>query len=164
MADEDDSQGADAAEAFEAMRGELALLRRAVEGLAVERGGQDVPDYSETLGRMSHNITTIGQRVDALTKGSALAMTPDHIAGLIVAASSDARRNDQQIIAEACAGLDQATRPLAGIMVTARLTTNRTDGWRELSRAVLSLAWRYGQRLLARSRAPCRSAGYGPKK
>lgn len=44
MADEDDSQGADAAEAFEAMRGELALLRRAVEGLAAERGAIDVPD------------------------------------------------------------------------------------------------------------------------
>ena len=65
MTDEDDSQGADAAEAFEAMRGELALLRRAVEGLAAERGAIDVPDYTETLGRMQKGVDTAGGRASA---------------------------------------------------------------------------------------------------
>lgn len=117
----DEQRDGDPAEAFEELRREVALVRRAVERLSAERA--EVPesvDYSETLGRMAHNITAIGQRVDALTKGSAQAMTPDHIAGRIVAASSDARRNDQQIIAEARAGLDQAMRQIAGMVATAR--------------------------------------------
>lgn len=50
MTDEDNSQGTDAAEAFEAMCVELALLRRAVEGLAAERGAIDFPDYTERWG------------------------------------------------------------------------------------------------------------------
>ena len=121
MADEDDQGGADAAEAFEDVRAEVTLLRRAIERLTAERAEVAEPvDYSETLGRMSNNINAIAQRVDALTKGSAQAMTPDHIAGRIVAASSDARRSDQQIIAEARAGLDQATRQLVGMVVSAR--------------------------------------------
>ncbi|WP_375428915.1 DUF6118 family protein [uncultured Sphingomonas sp.] len=122
MAGDDDQGGGDAAaEAFEEVRAEVTLLRRAIERLAAERAEvPEQPDYSETLGRMSNNITAIAQRVDILTKGSAQAMTPDHIAGRIVTASIDARRNDQQIIAEARAGLDQATRQLAGMTVSAR--------------------------------------------
>ena len=56
MTHDDDDQGDPAAVAFEAMRSELALLRRAVEGLAVERGAADVPDYSETLGVISKTL------------------------------------------------------------------------------------------------------------
>ena len=124
MADEDDQGGGDAAaEAFETQRAELEALRA------------EQPDYSETLGRMSNNITAIAQRVDALARGWAQAVTPDHIAGRIMAASSDARRNDQQIITEARAGLDQATRQI--------------------------VAWCCGRRLPRRSRAPYRKAGYG---
>ncbi|MBD3734762.1 MAG: hypothetical protein IE934_18905, partial [Sphingopyxis sp.] len=63
MADEDDQGGADAAEAFEAMRGELALLRRAVEGLAAERGAIDVPDYTETLGELQRDANTAAENL-----------------------------------------------------------------------------------------------------
>ena len=84
MADEDDSQGADAAEAFEAMRGELALLRRAVEGLAVERAHIDIPDYSETLGRMQQGVDGATGRLDHIGKMLAavpvMAMTPEQMA------------------------------------------------------------------------------------
>ena len=68
MTDEDDQGGTDAAEAFEAMRGELALLRRAVEGLAAERGAIDVPDYTETLGRMQQGVDATAARVALLAR------------------------------------------------------------------------------------------------
>lgn len=121
MQDDDIQEGGDPAEAFEELRGEVALVRRAVERLSAERAELPEPvDYSETLGRMSNTITAIAQRVDTLAKGWAEAVTPDHIANRIVAASSDARRNDQQIIAEARSGLDQATRQIAGVVASAR--------------------------------------------
>ncbi len=118
--DQDQEPGDAAAEAFEGVRAEVALLRRAVERLAAERADKEVADYSETLARMSNNLTATAQRVDALAKGAAQGMTPSQIANQIVMTASDARRGDQQIIAEARAGLDQATRQIAGMVVSAR--------------------------------------------
>lgn len=124
MADEDEQGGADAAEAFEAMRGELALLRRAVEGLAAERVNIDVPDYSETLAHLqqgvnvtSESIVKIGQ---ALGRSPALAMTPEDMAQRIAAAGNVARREDQAALATARKGLEEMTRQLHGYVVSRR--------------------------------------------
>ena len=61
--DDDIQEGGDPAEAFDRLRAviegqdrELALLRRAVEGLAAERAHIDVPDYTETLGRIQQGV------------------------------------------------------------------------------------------------------------
>ena len=42
-----------AAKAFEALREEVALARRAVAGLAAERASIEIPDYSATLGEIA---------------------------------------------------------------------------------------------------------------
>jgi hypothetical protein len=95
VTDEDNSQGTDAAEAFEAMCVELALLRRAVEGLAAERGAIDFPDYTETLGRMQKGVDATADRIaainDVIARSPALAMTPEQMAQRIAAAGSPAR-------------------------------------------------------------------------
>ena len=86
--DDDIQDGGDPAEAFDRSRAviegqdrELALLRRAVEGLAAERAAIDVPDYSETLGVLQQGVDTatgrIGHVVHILSKAPALAMTPE---------------------------------------------------------------------------------------
>ena len=49
--------------AFEALRGEVALVRRAVAGLAAERASIDIPDYSETLGQIIRVSSATGQGV-----------------------------------------------------------------------------------------------------
>ncbi|RYG89076.1 MAG: hypothetical protein EON59_02245 [Alphaproteobacteria bacterium] len=51
----------DIAEAFEALRGEVSLTRRAVEGLTAAR--ERVPDYSATLGKMAEALGA-GRRGD----------------------------------------------------------------------------------------------------
>jgi hypothetical protein len=38
--------------AFARMQGELALLRRAIEAMAAERAGLEIPDYSATLSQI----------------------------------------------------------------------------------------------------------------
>ncbi len=128
MADEDDSQGADAAEAFEAMRGELALLRRAVEGLAAERGAIDIPDYTETLGALQQGVNTAAGRINAigqiLAKAPALALTPEDMAQRIAAAGSAARREDQAALAKA--GEDKA-RVMAELRAIAGSAWTRVD-------------------------------------
>ena len=124
MAGEDDSQGADAAEAFEAMRGELALLRRAVEGLAAERAYVDVPDYTETLGRMQQGVDITAEQIalinDVIARSPALTMTPEQMAQRIATAGNAARREDQAALATARKGLDDVTRTLHGYVASAR--------------------------------------------
>ncbi len=94
--------GDEAARAFEDLRGEITLLRRAVERLAVERAGNgDAPDYSETLGVIANNITATAQRVDALVKSPALALTPEELNRQILEAGTAGRSEDRRAIAAA---------------------------------------------------------------
>ncbi len=98
MADEGD----EAARAFEDLRGEVTLLRRAVERLLAGGGGEgDAPDYSETLGVIANNITATAQRVDALVNSPALALTPEELNRQIVEAGTAGRHEDRRAIAAA---------------------------------------------------------------
>ena len=162
MDDADNSQGGDAAaEAFEAMRGELALLRRAVEGLAAERGAIDVPDYTETLGRMQQGVDATAERIavinDVIARSPALAMTPEQMAQRITAAGSAARREDQAALAKA--GEDKARvmadlRAIAGSAWTRAEQKNR-QLWSGLGGVAAGiLAWAIMPGLVAREVAP----------
>jgi hypothetical protein len=161
VADEDDNQGADAAEAFEAMRGELALLRRAVEGLAAERGGQDVPDYTETLGRIQQGVNATADCIavinDVIARSPALAIPPEQMAQRIAAAGSAARREDQAVLAKA--GEDKARvmaelRAIAG-SAWARADQRNRQLWFGLGGVAAGiLAWAIVPGLIAREIAP----------
>ena len=98
MADGED----EAARAFEDLRAELSLLRRAVERLTAERAEpSDTPDYSETLGIISQNLLGTAQRVNALVKSPALALTPEELNRQIVEAGVAGRIEDRRAIAAA---------------------------------------------------------------
>ena len=80
----DDHELDAAAEAFEGVRGELALLRRAVERLSAERAEvPEIPDYSETLGKMAKALNATMQNVGVLAENgrgqcrAALCRRPD---------------------------------------------------------------------------------------
>ncbi|EZP70182.1 hypothetical protein BV97_05506 [Novosphingobium resinovorum] len=161
MTDENDREGADAAEAFEAMRGELALLRRAVEGLAAERGAIDMPDYSETFGVLQQGVNTTGENIARIAQflkaAPALAMTPEQMAQRIAAAGSAARREDQAALAKA--GEDKA-RVMAELRAIAGSAWTRADQknrqlWFGLGGAAIGLvAWAILPGLVAREIAP----------
>jgi hypothetical protein len=151
--DEDTQEGGDPAEAFDRLRAviegqnrELALLRRAVEGLAAERASIDVPDYTETLGALQQGMNTATGRINAigqiLAKSPALAMTPDDMAQRIASAGSAARREDQAALATARKGLEDTTRQLHGVVVSARRgdEQNRWLAWSAIGGVVLGMA------------------------
>jgi hypothetical protein len=161
MSMDDDQDDTGAAEAFEAMRGELALLRRAVEGLAAERGAIDVPDYTETLGALQQGVTTAAEniaRIGQFLKGApALAMTPEQMTQRIAAAGSAARREDQAALAKA--GEDKA-RVMAELRAITGSAWTRADQknrqlWFGLGGVVIGiLAWAIVPGLVAREIAP----------
>ena len=83
---EDEHEPETAQEAFARVEGELALLRRAVERMAVERAEvPEQPDYSETLAGMVQKIDATLQRADALVAARDGA-SPRHVVDRIVAA------------------------------------------------------------------------------
>ena len=168
MMDDDIQDGGDPAEAFDRLRAvverqdrELALLRRAVEGLAAERAHIDVPDYSETLGRMQQGVDATADQIavinDVIARSPALAMTPEQMAQRIAAAGSVARREDQAAFAKA--GEDKA-RVMADLRAIAGSAWNRHDQknrqlWFGLGGVTIGiLAWAILPGLVAREVAP----------
>jgi hypothetical protein len=118
---EDEHEPETAQEAFARVEGELALLRRAVERMAVERAEvPEQPDYSETLAGMVQKIDATLQRADALVAAARDGATPRHVVDRIVAAGADARGEDRRTIATAAAELKDATRVLQGVTASAR--------------------------------------------
>ena len=63
--------------AFEQLRGEVALLRRAVEGLTAAREAIDIPDYEPTLARTEKVLGLLVQQTDAMRRSPAMAITPE---------------------------------------------------------------------------------------
>jgi hypothetical protein len=122
MADDEHEEGGDAAaEAFEEVRAEVTLLRRAIERLAAERAEvPELPDYSETLGRITKGLNAALHRIDVLAKAAEDGVAPRYVADRIVAAGANARADDQRTIATARQGLEDATRALHGFVVSAR--------------------------------------------
>lgn len=166
--DDDIQDGDDPAEAFDRLRAvvdgqnrELALLRRAVEGLAAERGAIDTPDYTETLGRMQQGVDATADRIavinDVIARSPALAITPEQMAQRIAAAGSAARREDQAALAKA--GEDKARvmaelRAIAGSAWTRADQKNRQLWFGLGGVAVGILAWAIVPGLVAREIAP----------
>jgi hypothetical protein len=132
MADEDRNGDDAAAEAFEELRAEVTLLRRAVERLAAERTELPQPkDYDETLGRLAQAISKLSERMNVLAERPGITITPEGIARQVAAAGSTARAEDQRTIAAAGKSLDDATRALHGYIVSARRSDeqNRWLAW-----------------------------------
>lgn len=118
--DEDCQARNDPALAFERLRGEVSLLRHAVEALTTARESIDIPDYEPTLARTEKTLLALAQRIDPIAKSPALAMTPDHMAGQIASAATAARREDARLVMETRSALDQAVREIGSRLASAR--------------------------------------------
>jgi hypothetical protein len=166
--DDDNQEGGDPAEAFDRLRAviegqdrELALLRRAVEGLAAERAHIDVPDYSETLGRMQQGVDATADRIavinDVIARSPALAITPEQMAQRIAAAGNAARREDQAVLAKASEDKARIMAELRAIVGSAwtRADQKNQQVWFGLGGAAIGiLAWAILPGLVAREIAP----------
>lgn len=107
-------------QAFDALRGEVALLRRAIEGLASENASLDIPDYSETLGQMALHMKASAKTLKDMAASPALDMTPESLAKRIEAAAQAARASDHATQTAACERLDKATADIRQIVSHAR--------------------------------------------
>ena len=109
---EDEAHGAEpqdaAAEAFEALRAEVAQLRTVLEGLPAT-----APDYSPTL-------AAIAQSLAAMEAHPALRLTPDALASQIRQASEAAQQQGRRELANAVQRVDAAAVELERLAVRQR--------------------------------------------
>lgn len=89
----------DPARAFEDLRYEVSLLRRALQGLTAER--QNAPDYLPTLQAIVERLDSIDRRVERVRKAPAMELSVESLASRIEATTVDARRETRQLIADA---------------------------------------------------------------
>lgn len=114
------SETGNAGQAFDALRGEVALLRRAIESLAAQSGTLDIPDYSETLGQMALHMKASARTLKDMAASPALDMTPESLAKQIEAAAQAARASDHAAQTAARKQLDTATADMRQIVSHAR--------------------------------------------
>jgi len=91
-----------AAEAFEALRKEVALIRSALTGLAAEYSGLEIPDYSQTLREIMDTSKVTTKYLNVIAKLPALHQTPDKFAEQILAAGEQLRKYEQESLQNAC--------------------------------------------------------------
>jgi hypothetical protein len=96
------------------VRGEIALLRAAIEGLASAR--ERVPDYGPTLAYISESLKDAREGIDQIAQSPAARLSPTSLTLAIVKASTDARAHDAQLIAEARDALSRSVGRIDGIV------------------------------------------------
>jgi hypothetical protein len=109
-----------AALAFEELRQEVALTRRAVAGLAAERAAIEIPDYSETLGKITQSSAVTAKNIRTLAERPILHATVQEWADAIVRANTPARHASQDALARLHAQLRQVAEDMAGSLGKAR--------------------------------------------
>jgi hypothetical protein len=103
----------DAARAFEALRAEVAALRRGVD--VVTRQGSAAPDYSPTLGAIAKELKAVTARLDALERAPALATTPASLRGEIDSVACSVAGTVSRPFAEAVQEMRDTARDLTAL-------------------------------------------------
>lgn len=104
----------DPAHAFEALRGEVSLLRRAVEGLTAER--QSAPDYTPTLTELSGRLARVEGFLGKVAESPALRLTPESLAVSVAKASETARAGDRENLGKADAALRSSVASINAVV------------------------------------------------
>jgi hypothetical protein len=109
-----DGQGGDPAQAFEDLRAEVSVLRRAIEAMPGTMRENRSPDYSEDLGIIGKGLDDIGDQLSKIMKAPALVRTAEEQGHAIAQAGSGLVREAAQRIDQAAQRLDRAAREAEG--------------------------------------------------
>lgn len=102
---------------FDALRGEVALLRRAIEGLSAER--ESMPDYGPTLTDITMRMDDFVRWGRQINDKPAMTLTPESLEKEIARVARAARDEDHVSIAYAAQRMDGVSSKIAGFMASA---------------------------------------------
>lgn len=109
-----------AAQAFEGLRQEVALLHAAMQGLIAER--EKVPDYSPTLAVHARKLDAVLDSIARMAQAPTIALTPVALVSELNQAAVDARSEDRRLIEEARSTLHQSIGRIDHLAERARST------------------------------------------
>lgn len=117
----DDSHvGSDPAAAFDQLRGEVSLLRSAIEGLTAARESIEIPDYEPTLERTEKVMTVLVQQIDAMRKSPAMTLTPENMGSRLNASVMETMNTLRSHTQVSKSALDSAASDLRSLALSAR--------------------------------------------
>ena len=111
---------ADPAQAFEDLRGEVSVLRRAVEALPGAWDENQPPDYSPDLGRIAKELAVVVSQLDGIGKHPALRLTPEQHQQAVAQAGNMLMREAAQKLDRAAQDAERGRARLAGLIGTVR--------------------------------------------
>ncbi len=135
MADMDESQEADAAQAFEELTAQVAALKASIDELASGIYAHPPPDYTTSLGAIAKGLTEVSVRLAAIEQHPALRVTPANFGEAVARAGSGAMREAVNQLEQARRDSERTTQALAQIMGLAR-TQHRQLQWVTITAAI----------------------------
>jgi hypothetical protein len=124
-----------AVHAFGELRGEISLLRRAVERLTDERTSQ--PDYAPSLEAIARRLEDVCVWARRVSERPAIKLTPETLASQIATAAVSSRADDQRLVKNAAAGMEATTSRIDAMIARSRSVTQQN---RELLRNRVAFA------------------------
>jgi len=116
-------QAGDPARAFEDLRAEVSIMRRAVEALPralAENLPPAPPDYRSDIGKVTQALLAVVGRLDVIEKHPALRLTPEQHRQAIASAGSELMRGAAGKLDKATEKHAQAAEQFAGMIGTIR--------------------------------------------
>jgi Family of unknown function (DUF6118) len=121
-------ENTDPARAFDDLRAEVSVLRRAVEGLPEAWRENRPPDYSPDLGRMVNALGAVGRHLEAIEKNPMLKIEPSVYRHAVEQAGMAASREMRGTFDSAIREVRAERQQLAGIIGQARARA-RQEWW-----------------------------------
>jgi len=112
----DDQRAADPSQAFDDLRAEVSVLRRAVEAIPGALADNRAPDYSPDLAVIGQGLDALEASLEALTAHPALRMTPEQHGQAIAHAGAGLIREAAQKLDRAAQEAERERSRLAAII------------------------------------------------
>lgn len=106
----------DPAQAFEDLRAEVSVLRRAIEGLPAAIREHRPPDYSQDLAILGKGLDEIGQSLETVLASPALSLTPEQQGQGIARAGTALVREAAQRLDRAAQEAERERARLSGLI------------------------------------------------
>lgn len=109
-----DAPETDPGKAFEDLRKEVSLARRALEGLTAAR--ENIPDYSTTLGEMASTLKATLDGLERIERSPAVRLSPAAMVQELNKASEALRAEDRQLLHQSQDALARSIGRIDGIV------------------------------------------------
>jgi ElaB/YqjD/DUF883 family membrane-anchored ribosome-binding protein len=106
----------DPAQAFEDLRAEVSVLRRAIEALPASIRETRPPDYSQDLAVLGKGLDDVGEQLESILKSPALTRTPEQQGQAIASAGANLIREVAQKLDRAAQEAERERSRLAAIV------------------------------------------------